>query len=190
MRKTFREAYPILSKVFYHTIIELITRPGYMIRDYLRGHQVIYLGPVSTLLVALSCVTLCTHIYEKYQPPKAPQKEIVQVQPDSQGSTKKELYNKWGKCNFGKQPLTAGAHYQTLVYLYAIFTLLPLSIPLMIFYLVWTYRGIYGMKWLKTIKYVSFTACWTALYLAVLLAVVILTILALAYIFVHLFYNT
>ena len=32
IHKTFREAYPILSKVFYHTIIELITRPGYMIR--------------------------------------------------------------------------------------------------------------------------------------------------------------
>ncbi len=32
-----------------------------------------------------------------------------------------------------------------------------------IFYLVWTYRGIYGMKWLKTNKYVALTACWTAL---------------------------
>ncbi len=275
MHKTFREAYPILSKVFYHTIIELITRPGYMIRDYLRGHQVIYLGPITTLLVALSCVTLCTHIYDKYQPPKTPQKEAIQAkpdskgkaekviykkwgliitdrevdtapekkklqtQPDSKGRTEKEIYNKWGitvtskddgriynevvasiwrvlrekledetnillfaifpiyglaarrafrKCNFGKQPLTAGAHYQTLVYLYAIFTLFPQSTPLMTFYLVWTYRGIYGMKWLKAIKYVALTACWTALYLAALLVALILVGLVVAYIIYFIFY--
>ncbi len=232
MRKTFREAYPMLSYAFFRTIIELLTRPGYMIRDYLRGHQVIYLGPISTLLVAISCVTIFTHIYDKLEQTTAPRQEMSQSKPDASGKTTKEIYKKWGisitstdeghldngklaavwrvlrekleddtnlflfaifpmyglaarrafrKQRFGTQPLTASAHYMTLVYLYSLRVLVPLPIPVLLFYLLWTYQGIYGMKWLKAIKHVLITACWSVLYLALLLAVVILIGIGIAY---------
>lgn len=58
MVKTFREASPIMSNAYMRTIFELLFRPGYMIRDYFRGHQVSYLGPLTTLLVSFSLLTL------------------------------------------------------------------------------------------------------------------------------------
>lgn len=61
--KTFREAYPQLSSNFLRTIINLAIRPGYMIRDYFRGHRVIYPNPVSTFLIAISIVALCNGIF-------------------------------------------------------------------------------------------------------------------------------
>ncbi len=96
MYKTFREAYPMLSNAFFRTIIELITRPGQTTRDYFRGHQVIYLGPVTTLVVAISCITICGHIYEEIELSSFPKKEITQPQVDSSGKTEKEIYKKWG----------------------------------------------------------------------------------------------
>ena len=61
--KTFREAYPQLSSNFLRTIINLAIRPGYMIRDYFRGHRVLYQNPVSTFLIAISIVALCNSIF-------------------------------------------------------------------------------------------------------------------------------
>lgn len=61
--KTFREAYPQLSSNFIRTIIHIALRPGYMIRDYFRGHRVIYQNPVSTFLIAVSVVALCSNIF-------------------------------------------------------------------------------------------------------------------------------
>lgn len=61
--KTFREAYPQLSSNFIRTIFNLAVRPGYMIRDYFRGHRVIYQNPVSTFLIAVSIVALCSGIF-------------------------------------------------------------------------------------------------------------------------------
>ncbi len=60
--KTFREAYPQLSGNFIRTIINLALRPGYMIRDYFRGHRVLYQNPVSTFLIAVSVMALLTGI--------------------------------------------------------------------------------------------------------------------------------
>lgn len=241
IRKTFREAYPMLSTIFLRTIIELITRSGYMIRDYLRGHQVIYMGPVTTLIVAISCVTICAHIYKEFEQSDAQHQEVAQAQANySSGKTEKEIYKKWGlsitskddgrmdngliaaiwrvlrekleddatlflfvifpmyglaarrafkKCKFVTQPLTARAHYMTLVYLYAIFSLVPLPIPVMIYYLVWTYCGIYGMKWLKSIKYVALTACWSLLYISLLLALLALLGVVIVYTLNYVFYT-
>lgn len=240
MYKTFREAYPMLSNAFFRTIIELITRPGYMIRDYFRGHQVIYLGPVTTLVVAISCITICGHIYDEIELSSFPKKEITQPQVDSSGKTEKEIYKKWGltitskddgrmdngvvaaiwrvfrekleddttlflfaifpmyglaarrafkKCKFVAHPLTVSAHYMTFVYLYALHALIPLPIPVMLFYLVWTYRGIYGMKWIESTKHVAFTTCWSALYLAALLSVLALIGVATVYIINYIFYT-
>ncbi len=61
--KTFREAYPQLSGNFIRTIIHLGLRPGYMIRDYFRGHRVLYQSPVSTFLIAVSVTALCEGIF-------------------------------------------------------------------------------------------------------------------------------
>lgn len=61
--KTFREAYPQLSGNFLRTVIHLALRPGYMIRDYFRGHRVIYQSPVSTFLLAISIMALCSDIF-------------------------------------------------------------------------------------------------------------------------------
>lgn len=61
--KTFREAYPQLSGNFLRTIIHIALRPGYMMRDYFRGHRVLYQSPVSTFLLAISIMALCSGIF-------------------------------------------------------------------------------------------------------------------------------
>ncbi len=66
--KTFREAYPQLSNNFLRTLFHLLCRPGYMIRDYFRGHRVIYQSPVSTFLISISIVALCTNIGHRIAP--------------------------------------------------------------------------------------------------------------------------
>ena len=66
--KTFREAYPQLSNNFLRTIAHLLLRPGYMMRDYFRGHRVIYQSPVSTFLIAISIVALFTSIGHRFAP--------------------------------------------------------------------------------------------------------------------------
>ncbi len=58
--RTFRDAYPQLSSNFFRTMIHLFLRPGYMVRDYLRGHRVIYQNPTSTFVVAASIVAICS----------------------------------------------------------------------------------------------------------------------------------
>lgn len=63
--KTFREAYPQLSSNFIRTIFNLALRPGYMMRDYFRGHRVLYQNPVSTFLIAISVMALCSGIYNR-----------------------------------------------------------------------------------------------------------------------------
>lgn len=66
--KTFREAYPQLSNNFLRTIVHILLRPGYMLRDYFCGHRVIYQSPVSTFLIAISIVALCTNIGHSIAP--------------------------------------------------------------------------------------------------------------------------
>lgn len=56
----FMEAYPQLASAFFRTIKELIGRPGYMIRDYFRGHRVIYFGPFKAFIVVISIFVLLT----------------------------------------------------------------------------------------------------------------------------------
>lgn len=63
--KTFREAYPQLSSNFIRTIFNLALRPGYMMRDYFRGHRVLYQNPVSTFLIAISVMALCSGVYNR-----------------------------------------------------------------------------------------------------------------------------
>ena len=240
MVKTFREASPIMSNAYMRTIFELLFRPGYMIRDYFRGHQVSYLGPLTTLLVSFSLLTLVTHTYEELTNTVEPEKKEVVSKKDSSGKEEKYIYQKWGvtitskddgrmdngkmaalwrvlrgklesdttlflfaifpmyglaarrafrKVNFGSYPLRAAAHYMALVYLYTLFALLPLPVWAMVYYLVWTYRGIYGMTWLRTIRYMAFTACWVVLYLFLLLVALALLGIGIVYLINFLFFT-
>lgn len=240
MVKTFREASPIMSNAYMRTIFELLFRPGYMIRDYFRGHQVSYLGPLTTLLVSFSLLTLVTHTYEELTNTVEPEKKEVVSKKDSSGKEEKYIYQKWGvtitskddgrmdngkmaalwrvlrgklesdttlflfaifpmyglaarrafrKVNFGSYPLRAGAHYMALVYLYTLFALLPLPVWAMVYYLLWTYRGIYGMTWLRTIRYMAFTACWVVLYLFLLLVALALLGIGIVYLINFLFFT-
>jgi hypothetical protein len=205
-----------------------------------RGYQVSYLGPLTTLLVSFSLLTLVTHTYEELTNTVEPEKKEVVSKKDSSGKEEKYIYQKWGvtitskddgrmdngkmaalwrvlrgklesdttlflfaifpmyglaarrafrKVNFGSYPLMAGAHYMALVYLYTLFALLPLPVWAMVYYLVWTYRGIYGMTWLRTIRYKAFTACWVVLYLFLLLVALALLGIGIVYLINFLFFT-
>lgn len=61
--RTFREAYPQLSNNYIRTLLQLIFRPGYMVRDYLRGHRVIYRSPLNALVITMSIMAICLGVY-------------------------------------------------------------------------------------------------------------------------------
>jgi hypothetical protein len=65
MLRTFREAYPQLSNNYLRTLIQLVLRPGYMMRDYFRGHRVIYQSPLNALLLTMSVIALCIGVYHQ-----------------------------------------------------------------------------------------------------------------------------
>lgn len=54
----FMEAYPQLASSFMRTILELLLRPGYMVRDVFRGHRVIYSGPFKSFIIIVSVFVL------------------------------------------------------------------------------------------------------------------------------------
>lgn len=47
---------------FWHTTFELFTRPGHMIRDYLRGHRVEYLRPLQLLICLITAYLIVVHL--------------------------------------------------------------------------------------------------------------------------------
>lgn len=47
---------------FWHTVYELFTRPGYMIRDYIRGHRVEYLRPLQLLICLVTVYLIIVHL--------------------------------------------------------------------------------------------------------------------------------
>ncbi len=58
----FLEAYPQLAGTYLRTMWELLFRPGYLIRDYFRGHRVPYSGPFKTFIVTVSIFALFTQV--------------------------------------------------------------------------------------------------------------------------------
>lgn len=60
----FIEAYPQLAGSYLHTLLELIFRPGYMVRDYFRGHRIPYAGPFKTFVITVSVYALFTHVIQ------------------------------------------------------------------------------------------------------------------------------
>lgn len=60
----FIEAYPQLAGSYLHTLLELIFRPGYMVRDYFRGHRIPYAGPFKTFVITVSVYALFVHVIQ------------------------------------------------------------------------------------------------------------------------------
>ena len=73
--RTFREAYPQLSNNYIRTVLQLLFRPGYMLRDYFRGHRVVYQSPLNALVITMSVIALCMGIY--YQANQIEKKNYV-----------------------------------------------------------------------------------------------------------------
>ena len=69
---TFMEAYPLLASTFLRTVEELVYRPGYMIRDYFRGHRVIYCGPFKTFILMASLMALLNVCIDNFTTPHEP----------------------------------------------------------------------------------------------------------------------
>lgn len=47
---------------FWHTTFELFTRPGHMVRDYLRGHRAEYLRPLQLLICLITAYLIVVHL--------------------------------------------------------------------------------------------------------------------------------
>ncbi len=73
--RTFREAYPQLSNNYIRTVLQLLLRPGYMLRDYFRGRRVVYQSPLNALVITMSVIALCLGIY--YQVNQIEKKDYV-----------------------------------------------------------------------------------------------------------------
>ena len=74
---TFMEAYPLLASTFLRTVEELVYRPGYMIRDYFRGHRVIYCGPFKTFILMASMLALLNVCIDNAAAPHAQNTEAA-----------------------------------------------------------------------------------------------------------------
>lgn len=254
----FREAYPQLATTFFRTILELLYRPGYMIRDYFRGHRVIYSGPFKTFIVIASVYVLfVTFTSGKVQ---LPQNNIMQIEMAEKqtgikandiplGTTVKQraalekikrirqlddkvsgyegvgpvwtmikqkaneqgsLYlffcvpllalaakRAFRRGRFDGRQLLYAEHFMIFTYLYAVNICFSLifyvpnvlfngdasdSYPtiIILFYLLWTYKGIYGWRWRETLRRAIPLAAWSALFFGLAIAGV-LSVFALLY---------
>ncbi len=221
--RTFREAYPQLSSNFIRTIIHLALRPGYMLRDYFSGHRVIYQSPVSTFLIAISIIALCTGVGDRVIRQGIHEEEsVAQLTSDtfssiiSQKSKEDKkvhaAYVKWKKSRqelfsghtaaavdwaleklmsntsltlFAFFPLFGATsycvfyhrrfygrrlkmieHYIVSVYMFAFFSLIDGLDVLVLYYIVWTYRGLYRLTWWQSL--------WRTALVAAIVAVLVL----------------
>lgn len=221
--KTFREAYPQLSNNFVRTMIHLVLRPGYMVRDYFLGHRVVYQNPINAFIVAISIITLCRGITNQVMQKETHDASIVEnfsqaLEDDYQRKSKNDkkmyaAYSKWKqeqenpqsrlevafdvvvdylssdtmislfflfpvlgitsflvlrKRPFHGRRLTVTEHYLFFTYLYSSAVVLLDDYFLLTFlYMVWAYRGLYGMSWRR--------ALWTT-FVVVSIVVLIITV--------------
>ena len=84
------DAIPFLNDDAKRTFVHLLFRPGYMIRDYIRGKHEIYLAPLTSLIIFYAFFALVSSVL---QPIKAvPDKPmdfargVVEVKPDTRGA--------------------------------------------------------------------------------------------------------
>lgn len=204
--KTFRDGYPQLASDYFRTMLHLIFRPGYMIRDYFRGRRVIYRTPVNTLVITLSIIAVWSSVFYLCQQSSAPAAQSVSVANDNgeKVSSRESLVidvlnqvqdisshmNKtpekhvdfnnhpqwrmaikllssdgvfmllislpitcWASSlvmrrrRFDGRRLTPLEHYIIFAYLDSLFCLLAMPTVVMLGYLAWAYRGIFGTSW-------------------------------------------
>lgn len=245
----FMEAYPQLASTFCRTILELLYRPGYMIRDYFRGHRVIYSGPFKTFLIIISIYVLFTNLtgvasqeenhFATFDAtpaeigvdapkPKSKEAEVLarlkrfnQLDKDISQKTvigpiwtiiKKKTQEEgsmylffcvpllalaakraFRKANFDGRRLIYAEHFMIFTYLYAVnicFSLVFCAVNLLLsgegstsyptllilFYLVWTYKSIYGWHWRNTIRRMVPLAGWSLLLFVMACIVVVGTV--------------
>lgn len=63
----YKGAIPFLNDDAKRTFVELLLRPGYMIRDYIRGANDRYLAPLAALIIFYSFFALLSAFLEPYQ---------------------------------------------------------------------------------------------------------------------------
>ncbi len=77
---TFMEAYPQLASAYCRTILELLCRPGYMVRDFFRGHRIIYSGPFKTFIITISIFALFSQFIEPNSQEERNDTQIVKTE--------------------------------------------------------------------------------------------------------------
>lgn len=236
----FMEAYPQLAMAFLHTMQELVFRPGYMIRDFFRGHRIIYSGPFKTFVVMCSIFVIVTKIggidktedaqaqnemaakldnYLKEHKSKEAQ-AIDDMQVVKLNKLNKELNARHGigpvwqyvkkkmddnntinllfvfpvlalasklafrKRLFDGRRLIYAEHFMVFVYLAALELLISLAayllhictgkpltadypILLLPFYVVWTFKALYGLGWWATIRRMLVFSGWSLLFVTI-----------------------
>lgn len=71
------DSIPFLNNDAKRTFSHLLLRPGYMIRDYIRGDHERYLAPLTALIIFYAFFALVSAVLQPVQ--KQPQKEVSQV---------------------------------------------------------------------------------------------------------------
>ena len=84
-------AIPFLNDDAKRTFVHLLLRPGYMIRDYIRGRHEIYLAPLTSLIVFYAFFALVSSVLQPIKEvPKKPlsfdQEKLSETIPDTRGA--------------------------------------------------------------------------------------------------------
>lgn len=82
---------PFLNDDAKRTFVHLLLRPGYMIRDYIRGRHEIYLAPLTSLIVFYAFFALVSSVLQPIKEvPKKPlsfdQEKLSETIPDTRGA--------------------------------------------------------------------------------------------------------
>lgn len=80
---------PFLNDDAKRTFLHLMLRPGYMIRDYIRGKHEIYLAPLTSLIVFYAFFALISSVLQPIQAPRNSlvfQHEQEEVAPETRGA--------------------------------------------------------------------------------------------------------
>jgi len=85
------DAIPFLNDDAKRTFVHLLLRPGYMIRDYIRGRHEIYLAPLTSLIVFYAFFALVSSVLQPIKEvPKKPlsfdQEKLSETIPDTRGA--------------------------------------------------------------------------------------------------------
>ena len=74
------DSIPFLNDDAKRTFVHLILRPGYMIRDYIRGRSSSYLAPLTALIIFYAFLALVSSIAAPYTPSGSSQSKVEKMQ--------------------------------------------------------------------------------------------------------------